>query len=188
MEGWGWRMSLYDPCVFIHDDKGIILLLHVDDMIIFGRNIQTILEFKEQLSQTFPITDEGECSWYLGMHVEQKPGEVYLYQKTYIDQILAKYGFSDITSARTPLDKNAKLKKQEGHVATHDFRTDYQSKVGSLNFASNQTRPDISFSTGYVARYASNPNQSHMDAVEGIFAYLNADRSKGIRYFSKEGF
>ena len=60
--------------------------------------------------------------------------------------------------------------------------------MGSLNFAANQTRPDISFATGYVARYASNPDQSHMDAVNRVFAYLNTERGRGIRYSGKHGF
>jgi hypothetical protein len=34
---------------------------------------------------------------------------------------------------------------------------------------------DIAFATGYVARYASNPNQTHMDTVDRIFAYLKND-------------
>ena len=29
---WGWRMSLYDPCVFINDHSGLILEVHVDDI------------------------------------------------------------------------------------------------------------------------------------------------------------
>ena len=186
MEAWGWRISAYDPCVFIQDDSGLILQLHVDDMITFGSNLQAILDFKKRLTSTFLTTDEGECSWYLGMHVEQKPGEVTLHQRQYVDQILAKYGFDDITPVRTPQD--SKLAKQADYAADSRFRLEYQSKVGSLNFAANQTRPDISFSTGYVARYASNPNQSHMDAVNRIFAYLNSDRSKGISYSGKHGF
>ena len=72
MEGWGWRISAYDPCVFINDETGLILQLHVDDMITFGKNLAAILAFKEQVAKTFPTTDEGECSWYLGMHVDQK--------------------------------------------------------------------------------------------------------------------
>jgi hypothetical protein len=187
MEEWGWRVNAHDPCVFINDKTGLILDLHVDDMVIFGGDLETILEFKDQVSKTFLTTDEGECSWYLGMHVEQKPGEIYLHQEKYVEQMLAKYGFSEITPVKTPLDKDVKLTKQEGYVAKPDFRTEYQSKVGSLNFASNQTRPDISFATGYVARYASNPNRTHMDAVDRIFAYLNSDRSKGIRYSREEG-
>jgi hypothetical protein len=186
MQSWEWRISAYDPCVFINDNTRLILQLHVDDITVFGSNLQEILEFKDQLSKAFQITDEGECSWYLGMHVEQKPGEIRIHQKQYIDQILAKYGFENIAPAYTPV--SGKLTKQDNYIADPTFRQEYQSKVGSLNFAANQTRPDISFATGYVARYASNPNQSHMDAVNRIFAYLNNDRLKSIQYSGKHGF
>jgi hypothetical protein len=81
IQTWGWRTSAYDPCVFIQDDVRLILQLHVDDMTIFGSNLQAILDFKAQLTETFLITDEGECSWYLGMHVEQKLGEVHIHQQ-----------------------------------------------------------------------------------------------------------
>jgi hypothetical protein len=184
---WGWRMSAYDPCVFINDRTGLILEVHVDDINVMGKDLQAILDFKSQISRKFPMTDEGECSWYLGMHVEQKPGEIRIHQKKYIDEIVAKYGFTQSAPVKTPLDKNVKLTKQDDYTSHPKFRTEYQSKVGSLNFASNQTRPDIAFATGYVARYASNPNQTHMDAVDRIFAYLKNDPGKGIVYTGKHG-
>ncbi len=104
-------------------------------MTVFGRNLHAILKFKAHLGETFQITDEGECSWYLGMHVDHKPGEIRIHQKQYIDQILAKYGFENITPAHTPV--TGKLIKQDNHIANPAFRQEYQSKVGSLNFAAN---------------------------------------------------
>ena len=98
-----------------------------------------------------------------------------------------KYGFKDAAPAKTPLDTKIKLAKQGDYVANTKFRKEYQSKVGSLNFSSNQTRPDIAFATGYVARYASNPNRARMDAVDRIFAYLKSDARKGIVYSDKHG-
>jgi len=184
---WGWRMSAYDPCVFINNGTGLILEVHVDDINVMGKDIQAILDFKTQISQTSPMTDEGKCSWYLGMHVEQKPGEIRIHQKKYIDEIVAKYGFRDAAPVKTPLDKDIKLSAPDDHTAHPKFRKEYQSKVGSLNFASNQTRPDIAFATGYVARYASNPNQTHMKAVDRIFGYLKNDPKKGIVYPGKHG-
>jgi hypothetical protein len=93
-----------------------------------------------------------------------------------------KYGFKDAAPVKTPLDTKIKLAKQGDYIANTKFRKEYQSKVGSLNFSSNQTRPDIAFATGYVARYASNPNRAHMDAVDRIFTYLKSDPRKGIVY------
>lgn len=103
------------------------------------------------------------------MHVEKKSGEIHIHQKQYIDQILAKYGFDNITPASTPV--SGKLTIKENHVVDPAFRQEYQSKVGSLNFA---------------AKYAANPNQSHMDAVDRIFAYLNNDRGKSICWLRSE--
>jgi hypothetical protein len=180
-------MSAYDPCVFINDNTSLILEVHVDDINVMGRDLQMILKFKAQISQTFRMTDEGECSWYLGMHIEQRPGEVRIHQKKYIDEIVAKYGFRDAAPVKTPLEKDIKLRAPDGYTTHPKFRKQYQSKVGSLNFASNQTRPDISFATGYVARYASNPDQTHMKAVDRIFTYLKDDPSKGIIYSGRHG-
>ena len=184
---WGWRVSAYDPCVFINDNTGLILEVHVDDINVMGKDLQKILDFKAQISQTFQMTDEGECSWYLGMHVEQRPGEVRIHQKKYIDEIVAKYGFQDAASVKTPLEKDVKLHARQNYTAHPKFRKEYQSKVGSLNFASNQTRPEIAFATGYVARYASNPDQTHMKAVNRIFMFLKDDPGKGILYSGKHG-
>jgi hypothetical protein len=103
--GWNWRMSAYDPCVFINDNTGLILEVHVDDINVMGKELQSILEFKSQISSTFQMTDEGECSWYLGMHVEQKPGEIRIHQRKYVDEIVAKYGFKDAASVKSPLER-----------------------------------------------------------------------------------
>ena len=64
---------------------------------------------------------------------------------------------------------------------------EYQSKVGSLDFASNQTRPDVAFATGYVARYACSPTKAHINAVNRVFSYLKNDPEKGILYSGKHG-
>lgn len=93
------------------------------------------------------------------MYAEQKPGKIRLHQGQYLTQMADRYGFREAAASQTPLDKNIKLSKQSSAIAHPEHRPEYQSKVGSLNFAANQTRPDISFATSYVARYAPNPAQ-----------------------------
>ena len=51
-----------------------------------------------------------------------------------------------------------------------------------MNYAATLTRPDIAYAVSAVGRYNSNPTQSHMDAVDHIFAYLAATASKGPTY------
>lgn len=104
-------MSAYDPCVYINDSTGIVLQLHVDNITIFGKHLQAILEFKGKLSEAVRIIDEEECSWYLGMHVEQNPSEVHNNQKQYVDQILAKYGFDSKHRLRLPYPASSQSRK-----------------------------------------------------------------------------
>ena len=70
MMEWGWRTNAYDPCIFINDEDGLILDLYVDNMITFRSDLRKILTFKDQMSKAFDITNEGEYSWYLGIHVK----------------------------------------------------------------------------------------------------------------------
>ncbi|OKP12298.1 hypothetical protein PENSUB_2034 [Penicillium subrubescens] len=117
----------------------------------------------------------------LGRGFQQEEGLDY--EETFASVV--KPASTNAAPAKPPLDKNIKLAKQDNYIADTKFRREYQSKVGSLNFSGNQTRPVIAFATGYVARYASNPNQTHMDAVDRIFAYLKGDPRKGIVYSDK---
>lgn len=167
--GWGWRVNGFDLCVFINDSQELILCLWVDDILIFGKDEMAINAFKIKLAIAFEMTDEGPCIYYLGIHVERGPDYVRLHQAQYVEQILKKYGFKDAVTLSTPGRHDEKLRRQKDKLADPAFKLDYQSKVGSLNFLANQTRPDICFSTGYAARYASNPDKTHADAVSHIF-------------------
>ena len=47
IQGWIWRISAYDPCVFIDDRARLILQLHVDDMTVFGSKKIEIIIFSK---------------------------------------------------------------------------------------------------------------------------------------------
>ena len=51
-------------------------------------------------------------------------------------------------------------------------------------YLSTRTRPDISFAVGNVARYSSDPKNSHWTAVKRIFRYLKGTINFGIFYTS----
>ena len=52
--------------------------------------------------------------------------------------------------------------------------------IGKLNYLEKCTRPDIVFADHQCARFASNPKQSHAEAVERIGNYLWNNKDKGI--------
>lgn len=97
----------------------------MDDILIFGEDEAEILGFKKQLSETFEMIDEGECSYYLGMHVDQEVGSISVNQRQYVEQMLKKYNLEHMALVSTPADKNIKLRKEIGKVADPAFKHDY---------------------------------------------------------------
>ncbi|KAJ2935841.1 hypothetical protein H1R20_g1255, partial [Candolleomyces eurysporus] len=62
----------------------------------------------------------------------------------------------------------------------------YLSAVGSLNYLSTMTRPDISYAVGYLGRFSSNPGPRHWAAVKHLFRYLKGSMDYKLTYSGKD--
>lgn len=180
MEKLGWKVSAYDPCLFINENKGTFLILYVDDMIVWAPNHETIEAFKRDLFNIFDMTDEDECTYFLGMHIEHNGDQIHLHQRNAINQMLKRYGLEDIPTVKTPIREIPA--KNEDRQTDSKFITEYISKVGSLIYSSQISRPDIAYAVSVAGRFNANPNQHHMDNVNRIFAYLKGTMECGITY------
>lgn len=49
----------------------------------------------------------------------------------------------------------------------------YLRAIGSINYLSVATRPDITYTVNYLARFSSDPRQKHWTAIEHLTQYLN---------------
>ena len=187
VERMGFRVSPYDPCVFIHDKRNLYIGLWVDDTQITGSEKAEILQFKEQIAQMFKMTDEGLSTYFLKMHVEQKPGEVFLHQERYAEQVLERYQALQATPVSTPVNTKIILMRNKESQAKQETKHEYMSKIGSINYLANGTRPDIAFAVGYLSRFASDPNQAHMDSVNRLLSYIRLETKIGLKYRKEAG-
>ncbi|CAI7778231.1 unnamed protein product, partial [Closterium sp. NIES-53] len=114
----------------------------------------------------------GPVGYYLGLHVERDEvkGWLRLHQHKYIAAMGEKYGPEEGRSVKTPLPSGFQLHldEEEGEVLEYEFQRRFQSMVGSLMYASVNTRPDIAFSVSQLARVVSRPLQEHLDAAERL--------------------
>jgi len=53
----------------IENESYIIFLLHVDDMLVVGSNMQAINLFKKKLANSFAMKDLGDAKKILGMRI-----------------------------------------------------------------------------------------------------------------------
>ena len=68
-----FEMMDEDHCVYVKrlNDKFVILTLYMDDILLFGSNVEYLLTIKEWLSFNFQIKDMGETSYILGVKIHQ---------------------------------------------------------------------------------------------------------------------
>ena len=59
---------------------------------------------------------------------------------------------------------------------------DYASIIGSLRYAIDCTRPDITYAVWVLSRFASKPSKDHWLAIEWVMRYLIGTKSYGLFY------
>ena len=94
-------------------------------------------------------------------------------------------GFNDVKAAKTPMDNNKPLLKDEDgeEVDVHLYR----SMIGSLMYLT-ASRPDIMFAVYACARFQVSPKVSHLNVVKRIFRYLKGQPKLGLWYPNSSSF
>ena len=162
-----------DKCVYYRFGvgNGVILCLYVDDILIFGNNIEVIKEVKKFLSNNFEMKDLGEADVILNIKLlrEEENGGVTLVQSHYVEKVLNRFGYDDCAPAPTPYDPSVILRKKR-KITRDQLR--YSQIIGSHMYLASATRPDISFAVSKLCRFVSNSGDIHWVALERVLRYL----------------
>jgi hypothetical protein len=182
LTGAGFAINEADRCVYYRHGGGqsIILCLYVDDILIFGTNINIINEVKSFLSKSFDMKDLGEADVILNIKLIKEDSGITLSQSHYIEKVLSWFGFIDSKPSPTPYDPSVTLRKNK-KIARDQLR--YSQIIGSLMYLASATRSDISFTVCKLSRYMSNPGNDHWHALERVLRYLKGTMSFGDSLF-----
>ncbi|GJR55012.1 putative ribonuclease H-like domain-containing protein [Tanacetum coccineum] len=177
----GFQRGTIDQTLFIRKHKGEFLLVqvYVDDIIFGSSNPKLCREFEALMHDKFKMSAMGELSFFLGLQVLQKKDGIFLSQDKYVGDILKKFGFSDLRSANTPMDRENPWGK-DGTGKDVDLHL-YRSMIGSLMYLT-ASRPDIMFVVCACARHQVTPKECHLHAVKRIFRYLKGHPKLGLWY------
>ena len=91
----------------------VILCLYVDDILIFGTNIDAIKEVKCFLSKSFDMKDLGEADVILNIKLIKGENGITLSQSHYVEKILSRFGYVDSKPSPTPYDPSVILRKKK---------------------------------------------------------------------------
>lgn len=144
-------------------------MVHVDDIIINGRDHDDIVDLK----QAFQTKDLGQLRYFLQIETATSKQGIYLSQRKYVMNLLEEsgmleyklffffeeFGYKHIDS---PMDSNVQIGIDEGELLPDPSR--YRRMVGKLIYLI-LTQPNIVFSVGVVSQSMHTPHQPHWDVV-----------------------
>ena len=177
----GFRINESDKCVYYKfiDNICTIICLYVDDLLIFGSHIDAVNKVKNLLRQNFDMKDLGEADLILGTKITRTSDGIALDQSHYIEKLLRKYNYFDCKPVCSPYDPSVKLFKNTGESIR---QTEYASIIGSLRYAADCTRPDITYPVGVLCRFTNSPSEEHWFAIGRLMRYLKRTMNLGLHF------
>ncbi|GJZ20796.1 uncharacterized mitochondrial protein-like protein [Tanacetum coccineum] len=102
----GFQRGKIDKTLFIKRHKGDILLVqvYVDDIIFGSTKKELCNAFEKLMHEKFQMSSIGELTFFLGLQVQQKKDGIFISQDKYVDEILKKFGFTEVKTASTPME------------------------------------------------------------------------------------
>jgi hypothetical protein len=187
-----FKACVLEPCLYYMMYKGerMYLTIYVDDIIILCKNIQYIEEIKLQFCQRFDMTDEGEMEHFLNVRVTRTSEYLLMDQSVYAASVIEKHShLVGQKSRKSPLpvdtadllraaaDKEITSEEQE-QLDNFPFR----NLLGAMLYLAMNTRPDIAYAVGVLARYGNRINPTVCNLMIYLLQYVRCTINRGIRF------
>jgi hypothetical protein len=192
LEGAGFTQSAQDPCLFIHQSKGITLVIYVDDFLLSYRKEKDLYWLQSLLEKKYgkPRVQMGECVDYLNIRIrkltadfgEYKAGSFVIDQSDYCRNMLEKYDIQGMEDM--PHDDEFFSSDPESPPLSTAGAARYVSMAMSLLFTCNRARSDVFLHTSLLCTKLKNPTEQDLTKLERVLRYIAGTIDFGIAYGS----
>lgn len=163
-------------CVYTFSTN-VLLILYVDDMVIFGVSDIVINEILDKIKGHFEIKVLGRTRKLLGVEFDESTGIVEIHQRQYIEEVYKKFEKYKIPISSLPISKGSVYSKVNCPVTENEksemSQYPYRNILGCLSYIANKTRPDISYSVNIFSQFQVNPGMVHWCGLLRLLGYVN---------------
>lgn len=167
-------------CIYTYGNN-VILLLYVDDIIIFARNKLVLNEIISKIKDNFDIKILGETRKLLGVEFVQCDNKLYIHQSSYIDKICETYSKYKYATSSLPMAVGTVLSKlqcpESNEEVSQMSKLPYRNVLGCLAFIANRTRPDICYAVNILSQFQSNPGLVHWNTLLKLVGYVQLTKN-----------
>ena len=173
----------------------LYLGVYVDDFIYFSQSPEVEKSFEDKLKALTDVDFLGPVSHFLGTNfMWSRPDSdnltAHLSQQAFVDNLVldADLDPDSTSNNKTPYRSGLPIDSIPAvPMSTADrekLKLKMQQLMGSLQWVSHCTRPDISTATALLSKYQNSPSPGHLQAAKHIIKYLKLTSTHGIKFTS----
>ncbi|GBM79268.1 Retrovirus-related Pol polyprotein from transposon TNT 1-94 [Araneus ventricosus] len=171
-----FRKIEWTNCIYTFNDS-VVLLIYVDDIVVFAANESLIFSIVDKLRQHFDIKILGQTRKLLGVEFEQKAETLLIHQHDYINKICLAYKKYNYPTTSLPIAVGTVLSKQQCPKMDKEIsimsKFPYRILLGCLAFLAARTRPDICYAVNILSQFQSNPGIVHWNTLLKLLGYVS---------------
>ncbi len=181
----GFKQCHKEQCIYVFTDKKtntiIYLAVYVDDIVIAGKNKQTMNKIKMQIQEKFEVSDKGELTYLLGIKIDRDRSTktLRMNQAKFVNDLLVKFQMEGCDSEPTPQVQGLPAESKQ---TEEDINLPYRSLVGALQYLVSATRPDIAFAVRFLSSHNHDYTKAHWKMAKRVLKYLKGTLTLGLQY------
>ena len=176
----GLIMNVYDNCIFSTLNNDCIVLLYVDDLLIFSEseNISTkLINYLKDKYKELKINN-GKTHNYLGMILKFINNKLVINMTSYIENILSNNQItqqSDYPSTLNLFEENENIQ-----LLNPELQKKLHTIIAQLLFLSKRARPDIALVVNHLSSRVNKFNNNDYNKILKCLHYLNKTKNNEL--------
>ena len=180
--GQGFKQSLADPCLFMHEERQLLVGLYVDDMITLYKSKSDLQWFLSLLEAKYgpPRVQSGDTVDYLNVEITRlqrnagqfPAGSFVASQEKYLRKLKEMHPdwFWRDATALAPHDETL---FSETNAEPADNPADFTSLVMAFLYVCTRARPDIFLGISYLCTRTKSPTKGDEEKLRRLCSYVN---------------
>ena len=159
--------------------RGVVLALYVDDIILKGSDEAKIAATKTYLCQHFVTRDLSPPRYFLGLEMAYRLDQIALCQRKYALDLLEETGMLGCKPVPSPMETN--IDWWDKTTSLLEDSGQYCRLIGKLIHLI-VTRPNIAYAVSVLSQFMQAPRVVHLNGVYRVLAYIKRAPGKGLLY------
>ena len=147
----GFLKNEDESCVYkkVSWSTVVFMVLYVDDILLIGNDIPTLLSIKQWLGKCFAMKDLGEAETILGIRIYRDRSQrlLGLSHEKYVNKVLKRFSMENSKKGLIPLQQGVVLSKKDcpktKEQREYMSKVPYVSAIGSIMYDMLCTRLDV---------------------------------------------